>query len=99
MTDLAVASPKRSAPKPALPVDVAAPERPPYLMAAFVALGTLLLYVATLAPTTQFWDTSDYIAAAKALGIPPPPGNPLTTLLAYLVGMSPSSASHAVCIN
>jgi len=64
MTDLAVASPKRSAPKPALPVDVAAPERPPYLMAAFVALGTLLLYVATLAPTTQFWDTSEYIAAA-----------------------------------
>src|SRR5438309_9417214 len=47
MTDLAVASPKRSAPKPALPVDVAAPERPPYLMAAFVALGTLLLYGAS----------------------------------------------------
>ena len=69
MTDLAVASPKRSAPKPALPVDVAAPEQPPYLMAAFVALGTLLLYVATLAPTTQFWDTSEYIAAAKVLGI------------------------------
>src|SRR5438445_445265 len=99
MTDLAVASPKRSAPKPALPVDVAAPERPPYLMAAFVALGTLLLYVATLAPTTQFWDTSEYIAAAKVLGIPHPPGNPLFTLLAHTFGMIPWSASYAVRIN
>ena len=99
MTDLAVASPKRSAPKPALPVDVAAPERPPYLMAAFVALGTLLLYVATLAPTTQFWDTSEYIAAAKVLGIPHPPGNPLFTLLAHTFGMIPWSGSYAVRIN
>src|SRR5947207_1104813 len=99
MTDLAVASPKRSAPKPALPLDVAAPERPPYLMAAFVALGTLLLYVATLAPTTQFWDASEYIAAAKVLGIPHPPGNPLFTLLAHTFGMFPWSASYAVRIN
>src|SRR5881628_626103 len=45
-------------------------ERPPYFIAGLVALGALLLYVATIAPTTQFWDSSEYMAAAHALGIP-----------------------------
>src|SRR3989475_8555914 len=81
------------------PVPIGVPDRPPYAMAAAVVLGTLLLYVATLAPTTQFWDTSEYIAAAKVLGIPHPPGNPLFTLLAHMFGMIPWSASYAVRIN
>jgi hypothetical protein len=34
------------------------------------------LYVLTLAPTTGFWDTSEYIATAHILGLPHPPGNP-----------------------
>jgi hypothetical protein len=63
-----------------------AQERPPYLMAALTVFGTLLLYVVTLAPTTQFWDTSEYIAAAYVLGIPHPPGNPLFTLMAHVWG-------------
>ena len=100
MTNLSVASPKRSVPKPAVIIDVAAePERPPYLMAALVALGTLILYVLTLAPTTQFWDTSEYIAAAKVLGIPHPPGNPLFTLVAHTWGMIPWAANYGVRIN
>jgi hypothetical protein len=61
-------------------------QRPPYAMAGLVVLGVFLLYVATLAPTTQFWDTSEYIAAAYVLGIPHPPGNPLFTLLAHVWG-------------
>src|SRR5438046_3370366 len=100
MTNLSVASPKRSISKPAVIIDVAAePERPPYLMAALVALGTLVLYVLTLAPTTQFWDTSEYIAAAKVLGIPHPPGNPLFTLVAHTWGMIPWAAHYGVRIN
>jgi len=67
-------------------MDDATPQRPPYLMAGLVTLGVLLLYVVTLAPTTQFWDTSEYIAAAYVLGIPHPPGNPLFTLLAHTWG-------------
>ena len=55
-------------------------------MAGLVVLGTLILYVLTLAPTTQFWDTSEYIAAAYVLGIPHPPGNPLFTLIAHVWG-------------
>src|SRR5205809_639193 len=100
MTNLSVASPKRSISKPAVIIDVAAePERPPYLMAALVALGTLVLYVLTLAPTTQFWDTSEYIAAAKVLGIPHPPGNPLFTLVAHTWGMIHWAANYGVRIN
>jgi len=41
-----------------------------------VAVGALVLYVLTLAPTTQFWDTSEYIAAAYVLGIRIPPAIP-----------------------
>ena len=44
------------------------------------------VYLATLAPTTAFWDTSEYIAAAKVLGIPHPPGNPLFMLMAHVFG-------------
>src|SRR6266508_4601107 len=60
--------------------------KPPYVMAGCVSLGALILYVLTLAPTTQFWDTSEYIAAAYTLGIPHPPGNPLFGLLPLVAG-------------
>jgi hypothetical protein len=74
-------------------------ERPPYLWATISALAIFALYAATLAPTTAFWDTSEYIAAAKVLGIPHPPGNPLFTLLAHTWGLLPLAASYAVRIN
>jgi len=35
------------------------------------------LYVLTLAPTTGFWDTSEYVTTAHILGIAHPPGSPL----------------------
>jgi hypothetical protein len=74
-------------------------ESPPYLWAAATALVIFVIYCATLAPTTAFWDTSEYIAAARVLGIPHPPGNPLFTLLAHTFGLLPLSASYAVRIN
>src|SRR3989442_3265414 len=74
-------------------------ERPPYFVAALVALGALLLYVATLAPTTQFWDSSEYMAAAHALGIPHPPGNPLFIILGHAWGLLPLGPDYARRIN
>ncbi len=74
-------------------------ERPPYLIAGLVALGALILYVATLAPTTQFWDTSEYIAAAYVLGIPHPPGNPLFVIIAHTWGLVPWVQGYAERIN
>src|SRR5437762_4051746 len=73
--------------------------KPPYLMAARVSLGALILYVLTLAPTTQFWDTSEYITAAYTLGIPHPPGNPLFVLMAHVFGLLPLARAYAERIN
>ena len=55
---------------------------PPYRWAAAAAAAVGLLYAVTLAPTTAFWDTSEYIATAHIMGIPHPPGNPLFIILA-----------------
>jgi hypothetical protein len=75
--------------------------RPPYRWALFVGLGVFLLYVITLAPTTAFWDTSEYIATAHILGIPHPPGNPVFVLLAraWEILLTPLPVSVAVKIN
>ena len=54
----------------------------PYKEAALVGLGVLILYAITLAPSTAYWDTSEYIATAHILGIPHPPGNPLFVVFA-----------------
>ena len=83
------------------PTGITDPERPPYLWALGVGLLVFALYAITLAPTTQFWDTSEYIATAHILGIPHPPGNPLFVLLArsWDVLLSPLQLSTAVRIN
>ncbi|UCC82638.1 MAG: hypothetical protein JSW46_16930, partial [Gemmatimonadota bacterium] len=49
---------------------------PPYRHAGIAGFAIFLLYVITLAPTTAFWDTSEYIATAHIVGVPHPPGNP-----------------------
>ena len=74
-------------------------KRPPYLWAALVAAGVLALYLFTLAPTTQFWDASEYITAAHALGIPHPPGSPLFVLLAHVWGLIPLARDYGARIN
>jgi hypothetical protein len=80
---------------------MAEPQRtpPPYGYAALAAGVVLVVYWATLAPTTAFWDTSEYIAAAKVLGVPHPPGNPLFVMMAHTFGLLPLSASYAFRIN
>ncbi len=74
-------------------------ERPPYLWALATFVLALLVYLLTLAPTTAFWDASEYIAAARVVGIPHPPGNPLFVVLAHAFGLLPLAESYAVRIN
>src|SRR3954466_7025924 len=73
--------------------------RPSYRAALFVSLATLVLYLATLAPSTAMWDTSEYIAAAYTLGLPHPPGNPLFVILGRVFSILPIASSIAVRIN
>ena len=69
-------------------------ERPPYGLATLATAAVLAIYALTIAPTTQFWDTSEYIAAAKNLGIPHPPGNPLFVILANVWGQALGFVGH-----
>ena len=74
-------------------------ERPPFGFALVTALVVLVIYVVTLGPTIAFWDTAEYIAAAKVLGIPHPPGNPLFVVTAHVFGLLPLAAEYAKRIN
>lgn len=75
--------------------------QPPYRWALAVFAGVLALYVATLSPSTAFWDTSEYIATAHILGIPHPPGNPLFVILGrtWELLLAPLPLATAVKIN
>ena len=73
--------------------------RPSYLAAGLTALGVLVLYLATLAPSTAMWDTSEYITAAYTLGLPHPPGNPFFVLIGRVAALVPFGASVALRIN
>jgi hypothetical protein len=74
---------------------------PPYGSAALCALAVWCVYVLTLAPTTAFWDTSEYIATAHIVGIPHPPGNPLFVFVgrAWSLLLAPLGLPVAVRIN
>ena len=74
-------------------------QKPPYLIAAALSCGAFVLYALTLAPTTQFWDASEYITAAHSLGIPHPPGNPFFVIVAHVWGLLPLAADYARRIN
>ena len=79
----------------------AAGRRPPYGSAVLAGLAALGLYALTLAPTTAFWDTSEYIATAHIVGIPHPPGNPFFVLVGrvWSLLLAPLGLPVAVRIN
>src|SRR5690349_25072096 len=69
--------------------------RPSYIPAAIAALLVFLLYLITLAPSVAMWDTGEYMAAVKVLGIPHPPGNPFFVLLGHAFASLPIPVSYA----
>src|SRR5256714_11958161 len=73
--------------------------QPSYIPAAIATVLVFVLYVLTLAPSVAMWDTGEYMAAAKVLGIPHPPGNPFFVLLAHAFGSLPIPVSYAAKIN
>ena len=88
-------------PRPSPLADSATIERTPYGTAGIAGLLVFALYAITLAPTTAFWDTSEYIATAHIQGIPHPPGNPVFVLMAraWELLLAPTGLSVAVRVN
>jgi len=74
-------------------------ERPPYGAALLVFVAVCAGYVLTLAPTVTFWDAGEFIAAARILGIPHPPGTPLYTMLAHVWGLLVPFGEYAWRLN
>jgi hypothetical protein len=64
-----------------------------------VAGLVLLVYILTLAPTVTFWDAGEFIAAAKTLGIPHPPGTPLFVMIAHVWALVFPLGEYAVKTN
>ena len=83
------------------PAEREAAYAPAYGSAVLAALGAWILYVLTLAPSTAFWDTSEYIATAHIVGIPHPPGNPLFVIFAkvWTLLLAPLGLPVAVRVN
>ena len=75
--------------------------RPPYRAGALVGALIFGLYALTLAPTTGWWDASEYITTGYLLAIPHPPGNPLFVSVArvWSLLLAPLGLSVAVRIN
>jgi hypothetical protein len=73
--------------------------RPPYVAALGLTGLVLLGYVLTLAPTVTFWDAGEFIAAARTLGIPHPPGTPLFVMIAHVWAMLFPVGEYAVRTN
>ena len=73
--------------------------KPSYIPAAIAAALVFALYLLTLAPSVAMWDTGEYMAAVKVLGIPHPPGNPFFVLLGHAFASLPIPVSYGARIN
>ncbi|HEX6576688.1 MAG TPA: DUF2723 domain-containing protein, partial [Gemmatimonadaceae bacterium] len=79
--------------------DSGAGYEPSYKAAAIAALLVFILYYITLSPSAWMWDTGEYMAASKVLGLPHPPGNPFFMLVAHVFGELPLPGGYAQRIN
>ena len=73
--------------------------KPSYIPAAIAAALVFILYLLTLAPSVAMWDTGEYMAATKVLGLPHPPGNPFFLLLGHAFATLPLPVSYGARIN
>jgi hypothetical protein len=62
-------------------------------------LAAFLVYAMTAYPSITWWDSSRYALATVTLGIPPPPGSLLLTLLGWPVAHLPVGMSSAHLLN
>ena len=54
-----------------------------------VFLWAATVYFITLTPTVPFWDSGEFIAVSKILGVPHPPGTPFYVLIGRMATLVP----------
>jgi hypothetical protein len=69
------------------------------LAAGFVFAWALVLYVLTVAPTTSFWDSGEFIASVYKLQVMHPPGAPFYMLMGRLFSMFVPADLVALAVN
>ena len=69
------------------------------IIALCVAVLASLVYLATIEPTTSFWDCGEFIASSYKLEVGHPPGNPVFNLIARLFTMPVGPEHAAVAVN
>ncbi len=67
--------------------------------AGFVFAWALVLYVLTVAPTTSFWDSGEFIASVYKLQVMHPPGAPFYMLMGRLFSMFVPADLVALAVN
>jgi hypothetical protein len=66
------------------------------LSAVIVFFSAFIVYLLSLSSTVVFWDVGEFIASAKMLQVPHPPGSPLFVLWAHIAMMLPIAKDMAV---
>ncbi len=69
------------------------------LIAGFVFLTSLVVYIKTLSDTVVFWDVGEFIAATYLMQVPHPPGSPLFLIIAKVFAMLPTAHDPAVRVH
>ena len=69
------------------------------IVSAFVAVAASLVYLATIEPTTSFWDCGEFIASSYKLEVGHPPGNPVFNLFARIFTLFTDAEHAAVAVN
>ncbi|HTR80245.1 MAG TPA: DUF2723 domain-containing protein [Bacteroidota bacterium] len=69
------------------------------LVAGFVFLVSLIVYIKTLSDTVVFWDVGEFIAATYLMQVPHPPGSPLFLIIAKVFAMLPTAHDPAVRVH
>jgi hypothetical protein len=69
------------------------------IVGAMVFLISFIVYLATVAPTTSYWDCGEFISCSLTLGVMHPPGAPLYLLIGRLLTMLPFFGDIGLRVN